>query len=61
MPTSALANAYPDTVDDLFAKHWDTWLTQNDIEALKAVGINTVRLPVRISGIRLAPVTYWIT
>lgn len=41
----ALAKKYPDAVDDRFAKHWDTWFTQNDIEALKVAGINTVRLP----------------
>lgn len=61
MPTSALAKKYPDTVDDRFAKHWDTWFTQNDIEALKVAGINTVRLPVSISGIRFASVTYCTT
>ncbi|KAJ8588372.1 glycoside hydrolase family 5 protein [Rhizopogon salebrosus TDB-379] len=42
---SAFAKAYPDTVDATFAKHWDTWFTQDDINALKAAGINTVRVP----------------
>ena len=42
----AFAKAYPDTVDATFAKHWDTWFTQDDIKELKAAGINTVRVPV---------------
>ncbi|KAL4065700.1 glycoside hydrolase family 5 protein [Scleroderma yunnanense] len=41
----ALAKAYPDTVDGVFAQHWDTWFTQNDVNTLKDAGINTVRLP----------------
>jgi len=42
---SAFAKAYPDTVDTIFAKHWDTWFTQDDVNTLKAAGINTVRVP----------------
>ncbi|KAH7890979.1 glycoside hydrolase family 5 protein [Phlebopus sp. FC_14] len=42
---SSFAKAYPDTVDTTFAKHWDTWFTQDDIEQLREAGINTVRIP----------------
>ncbi|KAG1747935.1 glycoside hydrolase family 5 protein [Suillus paluster] len=42
---SSFAKAYPDTVDATFADHWDTWFTQNDVDKLKAAGINTVRVP----------------
>jgi aryl-phospho-beta-D-glucosidase BglC (GH1 family) len=42
----AYAKAYPDTVDATFANHWDTWFTQDDIDSLKAAGINTIRVPV---------------
>jgi len=43
-----LAKAYPDTVDERFAGHWDTWFTQDDLKTLLAAGINTVRIPVSI-------------
>lgn len=42
---SSFAKAYPDTVDTTFAQHWDTWFTQDDVNTLKAAGINTVRVP----------------
>ncbi|KAG1830478.1 glycoside hydrolase family 5 protein, partial [Suillus subalutaceus] len=42
---SSFARAYPDTVDAEFAQHWDTWFTQDDVNTLKAAGINTVRVP----------------
>ncbi|TFK69117.1 glycoside hydrolase family 5 protein [Pluteus cervinus] len=41
----ALAEAYPDTVDSIIGKHWESWLTLDDIHTLKAAGINTVRIP----------------
>ncbi|KAJ7777399.1 glycoside hydrolase family 5 protein [Mycena metata] len=41
----AFAQAFPDTVDAIFNKHWTTWFTQADINALVAAGINTVRVP----------------
>ncbi|KAJ7035550.1 glycoside hydrolase family 5 protein [Mycena alexandri] len=41
----AFAQAFPDTVDEKFNKHWTTWFTQADVDALVAVGINTVRIP----------------
>ncbi|KAI0322826.1 glycoside hydrolase family 5 protein [Amylostereum chailletii] len=40
-----MAKAYPDSVDQRFAKHWSTWFTQDHVNQLKNVGINTVRLP----------------
>lgn len=43
---SAFAEAYPDTVDEKFAQHWDTWFTQSHVDQLSAAGINTVRVPV---------------
>lgn len=44
---SALTKAYPDTADQLFDNHWQTWFTQADVQNLTALGINTVRIPVR--------------
>ncbi|KAI6041892.1 glycoside hydrolase family 5 protein [Pisolithus marmoratus] len=41
----AFAKAYPDTVDQTFAKHWDSWFTQSDLQDLKNAGINTLRIP----------------
>ncbi|KIP07427.1 glycoside hydrolase family 5 protein [Phlebiopsis gigantea 11061_1 CR5-6] len=41
----AFAQAYPDTVDQIFAKHWETWFNQDDVDQLVAAGINTVRIP----------------
>ncbi|TFY74678.1 hypothetical protein EWM64_g9334 [Hericium alpestre] len=43
------AKAYPDTVDQIFAKHWSTWFTQDHVNQLKAYGINTARVPVSFS------------
>ncbi|EIW75234.1 glycoside hydrolase family 5 protein [Coniophora puteana RWD-64-598 SS2] len=42
---SSFARAYPTTVDQTFAKHWDTWFTQDYVSQLQAAGINTVRVP----------------
>ncbi|KAI0731003.1 glycoside hydrolase superfamily [Earliella scabrosa] len=41
----ALAQAYPDTVDERFERHWSTWFNQTDIDKIVAAGINTVRIP----------------
>ncbi|OCB87636.1 glycoside hydrolase family 5 protein [Sanghuangporus baumii] len=41
----AFAQAYPDTVDEIFDKHWSTWFTQDDVNKLASYGINTVRIP----------------
>ncbi|KAI6041889.1 glycoside hydrolase family 5 protein [Pisolithus marmoratus] len=41
----AFAMAYLDTVDQTFAKHWDSWFTQSDLQDLKNSGINTLRIP----------------
>ncbi|KAH6915732.1 glycoside hydrolase family 5 protein [Coprinopsis sp. MPI-PUGE-AT-0042] len=41
----ALVEAYPDTADARFAKHWNTWFNQTDVDELVAAGINTVRIP----------------
>ncbi|KAG9313184.1 glycoside hydrolase family 5 protein [Chiua virens] len=41
----AFAKAYPDTVDEKFAQHWDTWFTQSHVAQFKEYGINTVRVP----------------
>ncbi|KAJ7089803.1 glycoside hydrolase family 5 protein [Mycena belliarum] len=39
------AGAYPKTVDKIFSRHWTTWFNQDDVDALVAAGINTVRIP----------------
>jgi hypothetical protein len=44
---SELTKAYPDTADKIFDQHWQTWFTEADVQRLKELGINTVRIPVR--------------
>lgn len=29
-----------------FKKHWDTWITENDLNKMKEYGLNTIRVPV---------------
>ncbi|KAL5513348.1 hypothetical protein ACEPAH_3747 [Sanghuangporus vaninii] len=41
----AFAQAYPDSVDEIFDSHWSSWFTQSDVDNLASWGINTVRLP----------------
>ncbi|THU82400.1 glycoside hydrolase [Dendrothele bispora CBS 962.96] len=41
----AFVQAYPNTADQKFNEHWDTWFTQDDVNELKDLGINTVRIP----------------
>ncbi|KAL0959245.1 hypothetical protein HGRIS_014518 [Hohenbuehelia grisea] len=41
----AFAEKYPDTVDAKFAKHWDTWFNQADVNDLLENGLNAVRIP----------------
>ncbi|KIY63331.1 glycoside hydrolase family 5 protein [Cylindrobasidium torrendii FP15055 ss-10] len=45
MSERALTKAYPDTADELFQAHWDSWFTAADVAALQDAGINTVRIP----------------
>ncbi|KAL9471862.1 hypothetical protein ACSS6W_009803 [Trichoderma asperelloides] len=35
-----------DAADAAFQKHWDSWITQDDITQMKSLGLNTVRIPV---------------
>ncbi|EKM81573.1 hypothetical protein AGABI1DRAFT_118685 [Agaricus bisporus var. burnettii JB137-S8] len=39
------AKAFPNTVDDIFNDHWNSWFNQADVDDLVSVGINTVRVP----------------
>jgi len=32
--------------DAVFEKHWDTWITQEDIANISSLGLNVVRIPV---------------
>jgi aryl-phospho-beta-D-glucosidase BglC (GH1 family) len=32
--------------DAAFRKHWDTWVTKADIQEIRSLGLNTVRIPV---------------
>ncbi|GLB41592.1 putative glycosyl hydrolase 5 (cellulase A) family protein [Lyophyllum shimeji] len=41
----AFTQAYPDTADRKFEEHWNTWFTQDDVDKLVELGINTVRIP----------------
>ncbi|KAL1737970.1 glycoside hydrolase superfamily, partial [Schizophyllum fasciatum] len=44
--------AYPDTADQILDEHWTTWFSQEDVNELVRLGINTVRIPV---GYNLSP------
>ena len=35
-----------DAADAVFAKHWDTWTTQDDIANISSLGLNVIRIPV---------------
>ncbi|KAI0156761.1 glycoside hydrolase family 5 protein [Xylariaceae sp. FL1272] len=35
-----------DTADAAFQKHWNSWITQSDIEEIASYGLNTIRVPV---------------
>ncbi|RMZ83044.1 hypothetical protein DV738_g1316, partial [Chaetothyriales sp. CBS 135597] len=35
-----------ETADSAFATHWDTWITQDDIQQIVSYGLNTVRVPI---------------
>ncbi|KAJ8092784.1 hypothetical protein PM082_023612 [Marasmius tenuissimus] len=37
--------AFPDTADQKFAKHWDTWFNQADVDELVDLRMNTARIP----------------
>lgn len=39
------AQKYPQTVDQIFNQHWETWFNQPDVDQLKGAGLNTVRVP----------------
>ncbi|KAJ7590628.1 glycoside hydrolase family 5 protein [Mycena floridula] len=41
----AMAKAYPKTVDQKFDAHWSSWFSKTDVQQLKSLGINTVRIP----------------
>ncbi|KAG6877541.1 hypothetical protein C0993_006234 [Termitomyces sp. T159_Od127] len=51
---SAFAKAYPDTVDEKFKKHWESWFSQDDVDQFVELGLNVVRIPVR--DISLCPI-----
>ncbi|KAG9254774.1 glycoside hydrolase family 5 protein [Emericellopsis atlantica] len=35
-----------DAANEAFRGHWDTWTTQEDIQQMASLGLNTIRLPV---------------
>lgn len=35
-----------DAADEAFRGHWDTWTTQDDINQIASLGLNTIRIPV---------------
>jgi len=37
-------NLDPDTVQDILQTHWQTWITEDDFQAIKAAGLNHVRI-----------------
>ena len=48
---SELAKANPNTAEQIFDKHWQSWFTQDDVQRLKGLGINTVRIPVSLASL----------
>ena len=38
-----LGQAQANTV---FANHWNTWITQEDVNLMKSYGLNSVRIPI---------------
>jgi len=45
-----------DAGNKAFQKHWDTWITQEDLDKMKEYGINTIRVPV---GYWMVEETVW--
>ncbi|KLO07159.1 glycoside hydrolase family 5 protein [Schizopora paradoxa] len=41
----AFGRAFPDTVDEIFNKHWESWFSQTDVDTMARLGLNTVRIP----------------
>jgi len=41
----AFAEAFPNTVDQKFNAHWNTWFNQADVDQFVEFGLNTVRIP----------------
>jgi len=41
----AFGKAYPDTVDEVFNGHWESWFSQSDVDTMAQYGLNTVRIP----------------
>ena len=35
-----------DTANEVFRKHWATWITEDDFDQMQKVGLNAVRIPV---------------
>jgi glucan endo-1,6-beta-glucosidase len=35
-----------EAADAAFAKHWDSWVTEDDISQIASLGLNTIRIPV---------------
>lgn len=44
--TSCVSKHGQETADTVFAKHWDTWTTQEDITKIARLGLNVIRIPV---------------
>lgn len=44
--TSCVSKLGQETADAVFAKHWDTWTTQDDIAKIATFGLNVIRIPV---------------
>ncbi|KAK8235177.1 glucan endo-1,6-beta-glucosidase B [Phyllosticta capitalensis] len=39
-------NGDMDAAGAAWQKHWDSWITQSDIQTMKSYGLNTIRIPV---------------
>ena len=54
---SNLTKAHPDTADQVFDEHWKTWFTKHDVHRFTELGLNTVRIPVRLVSLEVS----WIS
>lgn len=43
---SCVENLGQENADAAFRRHWDSWITQDDIDQIASLGLNTIRIPV---------------
>ena len=58
---SELAKANPNNAQQIFEPHWQSWFTQADVQRLKELGMNTVRVPVSSAFLEVSRTPVLIT